>query len=119
MTLRFYTDTHIPKQVALQLRQRGITVIRCEEVGLADASDVTHLEYAAQHRLSLITKDEDFLVLHRQWTRDRRQHAGIFFCRKRFVPAIGEIVTTCAEYHALIETGAGIDEDVHNQVVFV
>ena len=47
--IAFYTDTHIAKAVALQLRGHGIDVIRCEQVGLADASDVRHLEYATQH----------------------------------------------------------------------
>ena len=99
MSLKFYTDTHIAKQVAIQLQERGIGVIRCEEVGLASAKDEEHLEYAAGHGLSVITKDDDFLQLHTEWMAESREHAGIFYSSKRNVPAIGEIVAGCATYY--------------------
>ena len=57
MSLRFYTDTHIDKQVAIQLRTHGVDVVRCEEVGMAEAEDDAHLIYATQHERALITKD--------------------------------------------------------------
>ena len=50
MNVKFYTDAHIPKQVASQLRLRGIAVIRCEEIGLAEADDmeaINHIEIRA------------------------------------------------------------------------
>lgn len=37
MGIRFYTDTHIAKQVAVQLQAKGIDAIRCEDVGMAEA----------------------------------------------------------------------------------
>jgi len=119
MSISFYTDTHIAKQVAIQLRRRGIEVIRCEEIGMAEAADPDHLRYAAQHGLSLITKDEDFLILHHQWLKSGQNHAGIFYCPIRFNPAIGKIVTACADYHALIDSGAGTLEDIRNRIVFI
>ena len=120
MNLRFYTDTHIAKQVAIQLRERGIDVVRCEEVGLAEASDEEHMEYAAQHGLSVITKDHHFLGFHAQWMAEGREHAGIFFSSKRAIPVIGEIVATCATYYELIEAGAGtVEEDIHNKTIFI
>ncbi len=60
MSLRFYTDTHIAKQIAIQLRQHGIDVIRCEEVNMAEAEDEQHLLYATQEGLILITFDKGF-----------------------------------------------------------
>jgi predicted nuclease of predicted toxin-antitoxin system len=39
-TLKFYMDTHIPKAVAIQLRNKGIDVVRCEDVGLTESDDV-------------------------------------------------------------------------------
>jgi predicted nuclease of predicted toxin-antitoxin system len=59
-TLKFYLDTHISKQVALQLRQKGVDVVRCEEVGIAAADDEAHLEYAATEGRILISADQDF-----------------------------------------------------------
>jgi len=64
--LRFYTDANIDKQVAIQLRQRGIEVTRCQDVGMDDVSDNEHLIYASEHNLSIISKDADFRVLHFQ-----------------------------------------------------
>ncbi|MBL8164852.1 MAG: DUF5615 family PIN-like protein [Anaerolineae bacterium] len=63
-TVKFYFDTHIPKAVAIQLRARGVIVIRCEEVGLAEVDDTEHLEYATAEGLTLVSHDRDFWDLH-------------------------------------------------------
>lgn len=60
MAIHFYCDAHIPKQVAEQLRKHDIHVVRCQDVGLDDATDEQHLHYAAQNNLAIITKDDDF-----------------------------------------------------------
>jgi predicted nuclease of predicted toxin-antitoxin system len=75
--LRFYTDTHIAKAVAEQLRAKGIDIIRCEEVGMASASDEAHLEYATREGRVLVSQDEDFIRIDAQWRQTSRQHAGI------------------------------------------
>jgi hypothetical protein len=38
--IKFYTDTHIAKAVAVQLRQKGVDIVRCEEVGMAERARV-------------------------------------------------------------------------------
>lgn len=119
MGLKFYTDTHIPKQVAIQLQAQNIDVVRCEDVDLAEADDKTHLEYATQAGRILITKDDDFLRLHAQWIQEGREHAGIFFASRRNVAGIGIIVTTCIEFDELIRTGAGTANDISNKVVYI
>lgn len=113
--LKFYTDTHIDKQVAIQLRQKGIEVVRCEEVGMATADDETHLEYAARNKLSLITKDADFRTKHFEWLSQGKGHYGIFFCADRRIAAIGTIVKACSAYSALLEQGAGTLDDIRNE----
>ena len=65
--LRFYLDAHIDKQVAAQLRNHQVAVVRCQEVGLADIDDESHLTYASENHLMLVTKDADFRDLHFQW----------------------------------------------------
>ena len=60
MSLKFYTDTHVYKQITIQLRTYEVDIVRCQEVGLEDADDETHLEYAAQHTRILITFDNGF-----------------------------------------------------------
>src|SRR5690606_3889694 len=83
MSLTFFTDTHIAKQVAIQLNALGIDVLRCQDVGLEDASDEELLEYAVAHERAMLSKDDDFLTLHSQWQSAGRQHFGIFYCPYR------------------------------------
>lgn len=115
MTIAFYTDTHIPKQVAVQLRAKGISVVRCEDVELATADDETHLVYASDNKLALITKDEGFRVRHFRWLAEGKNHSGIFFCANRQNSAIGIIVNACVTYYELIVSGAGELADIENE----
>ena len=120
--LRFYTDTHIARAVARQLRERGIDVVRCEEVGLASASDIEHLEYATREHRTIITNDDDFLLLDRLWRREGKRHAGIMYCLPHVqgIAAIGRIVNECADLHVLILNGAGsVEADIENQIIYV
>lgn len=121
-SLKFYTDKHIPKAVALQLRARGIDVVRCEEVGLGDVADDVHLEYAVKNQRTVITHDQDFLRLSNQWLSEGKDHYGIMFCSK-FIHGndhVGIVVKICVEYFELIAGGAGtIKDDMMNQVIFV
>jgi hypothetical protein len=119
MSLKFFTDTHIPKQVAIQLNALGIDVLRCQDCGLEDASDDKLLVYAVSHERAILTKDDDFLTLHSQWQGDGREHFGIFYCPYRDKASIGLIVKICAEYHELIESGAGTDNDIKNEVMYI
>lgn len=120
MSLKFYTDTHINRAVAVQLRARGITAIRCEEVGLAEASDEEHLEYASQADCVMVSQDTDFRDLHYDWMAQGKSHAGIFLVPKfvRGSGLVSVVVRECAAYYDLIEKNAGtIESDVANQLV--
>ncbi len=120
--LRFYFDTHIAKAVAIQLRLREIDVVRCEEVGMAEASDDEHLAYAAAAGRALVSMDEDFMGRHYRWLEAGHIHAGLFRVESHLQQSggIGRIVLTLFEYHELIATGAGtLEDDIINQVVFV
>lgn len=120
MSLKFYMDSHIPEAVATQLRASGVDVLRCQEVGLIDASDVEHLAYASQQGRAIITKDADFPALHTQWMEAGKMHYGIFFCPYRNEPAIGVIVTQCLFYYNVIEQGAGtLETDINGQLHFI
>jgi uncharacterized protein with PIN domain len=112
--LKFYLDTHIAKQVAVQLRQQDIDVIRCEEVGLGEADDETHLEYAAKHQYILITKDKGFRQRHFTWIAEGKNHHGVFLFKEGQTATIGSIVRFCQEQHALVLGGAGTPDDFKN-----
>ena len=113
-TLKFYMDTHISKQVTIQLRQQGIDAIRCEEVGLSEADDETHLEYAANHQRILVTKDRGFRDRHFRWIAESKDHYGIFFFKGGHEASIGQIVNFCRENAELVEGGAGTADDFKN-----
>jgi hypothetical protein len=120
--VRFYTDAHVAKAVAEQLREKGVDVVRCQDVGLADADDSAHLEYATREGRILITHDQDFLRLHKEWQTRNQPHAGIMFCLPHLqgLQNVGPIIKMCLDYHELITNGAGtVEEDIANQVIFV
>ncbi|MBZ0315894.1 MAG: DUF5615 family PIN-like protein [Anaerolineae bacterium] len=122
MALKFYTDKHVAKQIAVQLRKKGIDVLRCEEVGLDKASDTAHLEYATEQGRVVVSFDEDYMKLHDEWQATGKRHAGIMRLLRHLQgeDGIGTIVKSLLEYHALIETGAGtVDADIENQVFFI
>ena len=77
MALKFYLDTHVAKAVAEQLRISGLDVIRCEEVGMSDASDEDHLAYATREQRIILSQDEDFTILDARWRQGGRYHGGI------------------------------------------
>lgn len=118
--LRFYTDTHIAKAVAVQLRTRNVDIVRCEEVGLAEAADLTHLQYATAEGRAIITHDQDFLILAAKWQAEGQPHGGIFFVQQYLQGNVGQMVKRLMEYVELIEAGAGtVQDDIANQVTYI
>lgn len=122
MPLKFYFDTHLAKQIAVQLRQRGVDVIRCEEVGMAEASDEEHLLYAVQHGCAMVSMDEDFLALNDHWQALGLTHLGIFkvsrFLRGKW--NIGRIHHELLVYVELIAIEAAtLEDDIYNHVIYI
>ncbi len=117
--IRFYTDTHIAKAVAVQLRFRGVDIVRCEEVGMAEASDAAHLELAGREGRTIVTADSDFTVLHSAWMAAGRQHAGIVYVTRDSRHNIGGLIEYLEFLHLAIEGGAGtLENDVYNQIKY-
>jgi predicted nuclease of predicted toxin-antitoxin system len=121
MTLRFYTDTHIAKQIAIQLRDKGIDVVRCEEVGLAEADDEEHLKYSTKESRILITFDKGFRDRAFNWLAEGRYHSGIFICKPELQRevGIGVIVNACKFYHQLVEQEAATLDDFRNRIYVI
>jgi predicted nuclease of predicted toxin-antitoxin system len=119
LALKLYTDTHIAKTVAIQLRQRNIDIVRCEEVDMASVRDLEHLAYAAAQERAIITNDQGFAGHHRQWLEQGKHHAGIFLITKG-KDDIGMIVTTLAFWRDAIDDGAAtIESDVNDQIIYL
>lgn len=122
MSFKLYTDTHIAKAVAVQLRAKGIDTIRCEEVDMADASDEEHLEKATSQERVMVSQDDDFLKLDSIWQKQGRHHTGIFFVNPnlRGQGTISVIVREVIELHELIEGGAGtLEDDIINTINYI
>lgn len=118
--IKFYLDTHIPKAVATQLRQQGVEAIRCEEVNLAEADDIEHLEYATAHQLTLVSHDRDFWAIHTQWLAQNLKHTGIILFHRQFQGNVGKLVAELAFIHESMLAGAGNPEnDIYNRVYHV
>jgi predicted nuclease of predicted toxin-antitoxin system len=116
--IKFYTDSHIAKTIVMQLRHWDVDVVRCQDVGMGDADDVTHLEYATSQGRTVITSDEDFLALDAQWQNSGKFHAGIIYVPPQRKDAIGTIVAQLVFLHDAVAAGAAdLATDVHNRVI--
>ena len=120
--LKFFTDTHISKQVAIQLRNRGVDVVRCEEVGLAEADDEALLKYSVEQGRTMISMDSDFKRYYKTWVVEGKEHRGIFTISHELQgnSGIGRIVTELFDYWQLIKDGVGtLDEDIYNKIIWI
>jgi hypothetical protein len=84
--MRYHLDECCDNAVAEGLRHRGVDVTTSPEVGLRAASDEEQLNHASVHGRILVTKDADFVRLHRSGI----SHAGIAY----FLPSrsIGQVI---------------------------
>ena len=72
--LRIYTDEHIGNAI-VSGRHHGIDVMTFREAGLAGASDKKHIEKAHSEGRAVLTKDPDFIRMHKSG----QSHSGILF----------------------------------------
>ena len=122
MSLKFFFDTHIAKQVAVQLRERGVDVVRCEEVDMAEDDDEVLLDYATDEGRALVSMDEDFQGWHFRWLAAGKPHCGIFKVSHDLEgeSGIGQIFKELLTYHGLVEgEAASLEDDIHNQLFFI
>jgi len=120
--LKFYFDTHIAKAVATQLRDKGLDVIRCEDVGMASATDEEHLIYATEQARIMVSQDDDFTKLHYQWVADAREHAGIMYIPHRYQgeSQISHLVKSLLFYEEAAQVGAvDYEIEIKNQLSYI
>lgn len=103
--------------MAIQLQNHGVDAIRCEEIGLSEADDETHLQYAADNQYILVTKDRGFRERHFKWLADGKEHYGIFLFKGGHQASIGQIVNFCRENAELVAGGAATWEDFKNTFI--
>ena len=77
--LAFYFDHHVPTAIAAGLRRRSIEVLTAYDDGRAEEDDEILLVRATELRRVLVTHDNDFHVIARNWWDAGREFAGIVF----------------------------------------
>ncbi len=121
--LKYFTDEHVSMRFINELKKRNITVIRCEDVGLKEASDEELLTYAAENKCTLISMDDDVTRLHKKWLAEDKVHYGIFYAPMEDYQGtqnIGHLIQVCADYAMLIEEHVGtIEDDMKNRLEFL
>ena len=85
-TIIFHLDEQMHPGIAEALRRRTINITTTPDAGLVGASDPTQLAFASAMGRVIVTRDADFLALHRQGT----PHAGIAYAHPR--RSIGYII---------------------------
>ncbi len=63
---RLVADENIPKSVVDWLLEKGYDATRSSEEGLRGATDSTLIRWAGKEGRTVLTLDEDFIMLHRQ-----------------------------------------------------
>lgn len=112
-SIKFYTDVHIATEAVRQLRQKGVDIIHCGELGLSDVDDITHLKTATEQGRVMVSCDEGFERYHAQWQKAGRHHAGIVYFRmKDQCQSISLIVRELLFLHE----AADYETDLYNQI---
>ena len=62
-----YTDHNLSRDIAAELVNRGHSATNAWDQGLRKAGDEHQLLVAARHGWTVITSDQDFLLLHAAW----------------------------------------------------
>lgn len=74
MSLGFYMDENVPRQITAGLRLRGIDVVTVQEEQRRGQSDPEVLARATELKRVLFSQDDDLLALAK-----KRQQSGTFF----------------------------------------
>lgn len=115
--IKFYADAHIAKGVTVQLKNKSVDIIRCQGVGMDNASDLQHLAYAVAEGRTIVTCDQGFHQWNEQWLREDKQHFGIVMIKPEDQSNIGYMVRELFYLHQLVQGGAAdLGNDLYNRV---
>jgi predicted nuclease of predicted toxin-antitoxin system len=74
----FYFDENIQAALADALKTRGIDVLTTKQAGNVGVEDFRQLAYATEKGRTILTYNKrDFALIHYQWMRIGRPHAGV------------------------------------------
>ncbi|MBI5215516.1 MAG: DUF5615 family PIN-like protein [Ignavibacteriae bacterium] len=108
LKIKFYLDENLATAIAKGLRRRNIEVLTAGDAGMLQRTDDEQLAYATQIGSTLVTQDQDFMVLHKSAPR----HEGIVYITRPHT--IGEIIEGL---HLIAE--ALSPDDMKNHIEFL
>jgi predicted nuclease of predicted toxin-antitoxin system len=79
MPVTLFMDEHVPKQITIQLRRRGVDVRTVIEEGVSATPDDEILEHACMSGWIFFTQDIRFRVLAEDWQRQGRPFSGLLY----------------------------------------
>ena len=101
MPLRLYADECVDGRVLAGLRRRGFDVLTAQEEGLLAASDQQHLERASELGRTIVTADQDFLVIVRDLHSRGLPFPGLLYIQPG--TSVGEAVRAIADAAEILD----------------
>lgn len=84
MRIKLYLDEDVDISLAKALQQKGIDVLTTQEAGKKRLSDAEQLEFAVNTKRILLTHNKrDFILLHKNYIFEGREHHGIILSDQR------------------------------------
>jgi predicted nuclease of predicted toxin-antitoxin system len=78
MRIKAYVDEDVPLSFAEALRNRGVDCVTTQEAGNKGLSDAEQLAFTAGENRTVVTHNrKDFILLHNEYARSGKAHAGI------------------------------------------
>ena len=93
--MRLYLDEGVLLELARQLRLRGYDVLTTQEAGMSGKSDPEQLAFATAERRAILTFDNDYHELARQWFHQGRSHSGILVSQEYHPNEMRTLVNLC------------------------
>ena len=106
--MKFLADEHIELSIVTGLKFLGIDAISVNEADKRESDDEEILSFAKDNDRVIITRDSDFIKLHKRGA----EHAGIVFISKFL--AIGKIIGEIEKISMLFEP-----EHIKNTVIYI
>ena len=113
MAIALYMDHHVPRQITHGLRLRGVDVLTAYEDGAHEWEDEALLKRTTELNRVLFTRDDDLLVLARQW-----QHDGVFFYGVIYAHQLRVSIGACVDDLEIVAQ-AGEPGDLVNGVLYL